>query len=92
MKTLLILLAISLIISFKSIAQRNPGNERTPPGDRIDRLDDRNPVQNPIRNPEQKRQPIEQPIREKRKSTAMLSTTGTRYRRNCRSLESKSYY
>lgn len=65
MKTLMILLAISLIISFKSIAQRNPGNERTPPGDRIDRLDDRNPVQNPIRNPEQKRQPIEQPIREK---------------------------
>jgi len=61
MKTVFLLLTFSLIFNFNSIAQRNPGNERNPPGDRIDRINDGNPV----RNPEQKRQPIEQPYREK---------------------------
>jgi len=61
MKTLFLLLAFSLIFNFTSIAQRNPGNERNPPGDRIDRINNGNPV----RNPEQKREPIKPPNREK---------------------------
>jgi len=61
MKTLFLILAFSLIFNFTSIAQRNPGNERNPPGDRIDRINDGNPV----RNPEQKREPIKPPNREK---------------------------
>jgi tetratricopeptide (TPR) repeat protein len=61
MKTFLLLVAFSAIINFNSIAQRNSGTDRTPPGDRIDRINDGNPV----RNPEQDRQPIQPPNREK---------------------------
>ncbi len=64
MKTLLLLFSISIILNFNSFAQRNPGTERNPPGDRIDRVNDRLPVQNPIRNPEQVREPIQEPYRE----------------------------
>lgn len=61
MKTVLLLAAISMIFNYNSIAQRNTGTDRTPPGDRIDRTNDGNPV----RNPDPKREPIEQPYREK---------------------------
>lgn len=63
MKTLLLLLAFTIIFNSNFFAQRNTGTVRNPPGDRIDRIDQPK-VENPVRNPEQKREPIKPPYRE----------------------------
>ena len=65
MKTFLILLTFSTILSTFLLAQRNLTTDKKPILDRIDRVNDRNPVQNPIRNQEQIREPIQDPYREK---------------------------
>lgn len=59
MKTLITLLTIILFFSSQAFSQRNPGGDRNPPKDRIDRVDDVNPV----RNPDNQHQPIQPPIR-----------------------------
>ena len=61
MKTLLVLIAFTTILNFNSVAQRNTGNDRTPPNDRIDRINDGITV----RNPDKKHEQIHQPYREK---------------------------
>lgn len=61
MKTLLLLLTITLTFNFTSTAQRNPTKDREKSRDRIDRVNDGNP----LRNPDHKREPIQQPYREK---------------------------
>jgi hypothetical protein len=61
MKTLIPLLVFLSVFSCTSIAQRNPPKDREKTGDRIDRINDGNPVRNP--NPH--REPIQPPYREK---------------------------
>jgi|WetSurMetagenome_2_1015567.scaffolds.fasta_scaffold44210_2 hypothetical protein len=61
MKTLILPLVFLLVFSFTSIAQRNPTKDRDKTGDRIDRINDGNPV----RNPDHQREPIQPPYREK---------------------------
>jgi hypothetical protein len=61
MKPLISLLVILLVFSITSIAQRNPTKDRDKTGDRIDRINDGNPV----RNPNHQREPIQPPYREK---------------------------
>ena len=65
MKTLFLLLAFTIIFNSNFFAQRNIGSDRTPPGDRIDRIDQPK-IENPVRNPEQKREPIQPPYREEK--------------------------
>jgi tetratricopeptide (TPR) repeat protein len=61
MKTLFLLLVFLSFFSFTSIAQRNPTKDREKTGDRIDRIND----ENPVRNPDHQREPIQPPYREK---------------------------
>ena len=61
MKTLIPLIVFLSVFSFTSIAQRNPTKDREKTGDRIDRINDGNPV----RNPDHQREPIQPPYREK---------------------------
>ena len=61
MKPLISLLVFLSVFSFTSIAQRNPTKDKDKTGDRIDRINDGNPV----RNPEHQREPIQPPYREK---------------------------
>lgn len=57
MKTLLILAAFGLIFNINLKAQRNVGNIRTTPFDRIDRVK----IENPVRNPDIQPEPIREP-------------------------------
>lgn len=61
MKTLLFILIISLFFCFRLSPQRNPGTDRKIGSDRVDRLNDGNPV----RNPTNEREPIQTPYRVK---------------------------
>jgi tetratricopeptide (TPR) repeat protein len=59
MKTLISLLVLIIFLTIQITAQRNSGSDRKTPGDRIDRVDDGNPV----RNPDNHREPIQDPQR-----------------------------
>jgi tetratricopeptide (TPR) repeat protein len=61
MKTLITLVTIILFFNPQSFSQRNSGGDRNPPKDRIDRVND----ENPVRNPDIQREPIQDPQRTK---------------------------
>jgi len=61
MKTLITLLTFTILFNLQILPQRNPGTDRKSPGDRIDRVDDGNPVRNPLPH----REPIQDPQRTK---------------------------
>lgn len=61
MKTLITLLTFILLFNLQILPQRNPSGDKKVPGDRIDRLDDGNPIRNPLPH----REPIQDPQRTK---------------------------
>ena len=72
MKTLITLLTLALILNLQTLAQRNSGGNRNPIGDRIDKINDGNPV----RNPDNQRQPIQPPVRIKDNPQIVLNLPG----------------
>lgn len=68
MKTLVTLLIFTITINVQTFSQRNTGGDRTPPKDRIDKVNGQNPERNPIPH----REPIQNPQRIKEQQPIVI--------------------